>query len=447
MKLIVSWTNNEPTANQRVYATDPTTMQRKLVAEVAAGLSTTDVDLDTLPNGPIAWPSFFTVVSVKDEVESAEASAKVLSIFEEQTAVKFAAVMDAAGKFRPEVLPEFTVKSSSVPDAKFSPDYAHFVVDGAVYQAMGSVSNLFDPRTLASVPNDGYYNVQHAGVEGTPFRGGPGEFFILGDSNDSEKAWKWDGTDLTLISELATGKTGVFYRHTVMGHNGKIYRFGGIGSVADGKLLISTFDTKTNTWEVIREDLVTYQGNGADVYGAIDYNGMLVIMDTTYKRYILIDTKTGDSLTDALDEFAPLSGLTARTIVGGDGVIYALNSAKQLIAIFLSPDGQIDKIEPITGYDEASNATCMALAVTGELVIGTQDGRLVLLDVYSDHSGSRQVLLPDAGWVSSIFRCGNDLTVIAAEKAYHVAIDNYPVTFDVTYEQVRQGATNYIRQI
>lgn len=447
MKLTVSWTNNEPTAAQRVYATDPATKQRKRIAEVAAGLNTVVVDLDTLPNGPIVWPSFFTVVSVKGDVESAEASAKVMSTFEDQMAAKFGAVMDFAGKFRPEVLPDFTVKASSVPDVKFNSTYPHFVVDGSVFQIMGDAANLYNPATLASVPNDGFYNIPLAGsgVEGVPFRGAPGEFYILGDGPASEIAYRWDGTDLWPVADMTEGKTNASYRHSVMGHNGKIYRFGGIGSVDAGKLLISVFDPKARSWEVIRQNHVAYQGNGADIFGAIDHNGILVIVDITYKRAVVINTNTGALSTTGFDEFAPLNGLTARTIVGGNGVIYALTSAKQLTGIFLK-GGQIEKIELITTYDNAAYATCLAQAVTGELVVGTQDeGKLVLIDPVAKTFRVNQI--PGGKWINAIYRHGNDLTVIDVEKAHHIAFEKYPVTFDVTYEQVRQGATNYIRQI
>lgn len=447
MKLQVSWKNNEPTAAQRVYATDPATKLKKRIAEPAAGAESIEIDLATLPNGPIVWPSIITVVAVKGDTESAEKSAKVLFVDEGTLPGKFAAVMDVAVKGRPAELPVLTVKGSAVPDAKFNSTYAHFVVDGALYQNIGGASNLFDLATVASVPTTPELNVDLTGKEGTPVRGINGEFFVLGDGfADSEKAWEWKDGALTLVAELTEGRTAANFRHTVVGRNGKIYRFGGIGSVDNGKLLISVFDRAGETWEVIRQDAVAYQGNGADVFGAIDYNGMLVILDITYKRYVTINTKTGAIHADAFDEFAPLSGITARTIVGGNGVVYALTGAKQLTAIVLAADGSIEKIEAAHTYEDAGYATCLALAVTGELVVGTQDeGKLVLIDpVAKTH---RVFQIPGGKWINSIYRHGTGLTVVDVEKAHHVDFENYQLTFDAAYDQAQLGATNFYRQV
>lgn len=447
MKLQVSWKNNEPTAAQRVYATDPATKLKKRIAEVGAGLETIEIDLATLPNGPVVWPSIITVVAVKGDTESAEKSAKVLFVDEGNVPGKFAAVMDVAVKGRPAELPVLAVKGSTVPDAKFNSTYAHFVVDGVLYQNIGAASSLFDLATVASVPTTPELNIDLTGKEGTPVRGINGEFYVLGDGYaDSEKAWEWKDGALTLVAELTEGKSAATYRHTVVGQNGKIYRFGGSGSVDSGKLLISVFDPVAKSWEVIRQDAVNYMGMGNDVFGAIDYNGMLLIIDTTYKRYVTINTKTGALHADAFDEFAPLTGLTARTIVGGNGVVYAVTGAKQLTAITLAADGTIEKIEAAHTYADAGYATCLALAVTGELVVGTQDeGKLVLIDPVA--KTSRLFQIPGGKWINSIYRHGTGLTVVDVEKAHHVDFENYQLTFDAAYDQSQLGATNFYRQI
>lgn len=444
MKLNVTWKNNALACNQYVYATETKTGKRKRIAEVAPGLEAATIDLDTLPNGPIIWPAIITVCAVNGGGESKDRSAQY--IFNSPIAMPgaFAEIMSAAMRTRPDVLPSPELVDTYTASVKYDAGRAHFMLEGYLFQNVAGKGTLFDPTLLQEVPMVDPYRIDTGTKEGMTFLGADGNLYYIGTGyNNSETVWKWTGAALSEVANLPN-KTNLTYRHLFNGADGKIYCLGGYQCVKNGRFYYAVFDPATNTLEIKTEESRSYTGNGAGFTGAIDYNGIIVMVDTVYRHVVTIDTRTGQHHASQLDSVTVLGSRNSRTVIGGDGVVYFAGSTKDLTAVFLNTDtGQYSHMEIVTDFkEEEGYAACIAQAVTGELVIGfSKNGAVVFFDPIK--RTKRRMTIPGAIWVASIFRHDKGLTAATDNVIAHIDFA-YQWTFDKSYEQSQIGATNYV---
>lgn len=444
MKLIVTWKNNAPDCNQRVYATETKTGKRKRIAEVAPGLEEVSIDLNTLPNGPIVWPAIITVCAVNGGGESKDRSAQY--IFNSPIAMPgaFAEIMRAALRSRPETLPQPELVDTHTGSAKYDASRTHFMTGGYLFQNVAGKGTLFDPTLLQEVPLVDPYRIDTGTKEGLTILAADGNLYYIGTGyNNSETVWKWNGSTLTEVANLPN-KTNLVYRHLFNGADGKIYCLGGYECVKNGRFYYAVFDPATNDLEIKTEESRNYTGNGASFTGAMDYNGIIVMVDTTYRHVVTIDTRTGEQHAGQLDSTTVLGSRNSRTAIGGDGVVYFAGPTKELTAVFLNTDaGQYSHMEVVTDFkDEEGYAECIAQAVTGELVIGfTKNGAVVFFDPIT--RTKRRMTIPGAIWVASIFRHDKGLTAATDSVIAHIDFA-YQWSFDKSYEQSQIAATNYM---
>lgn len=443
MQLNVTWKNNAPEFPHRVYATISRTGQRKRLIEVAPGIDEVSINLLTLPNGPIEWPAIITVSSVNGSAESKDKSAQI--IFNTPTALPgaFAGIMRTAIANRPDVLPEPQIVDSYTPSEKFDGTRPHFMIDGYLFQNVLGKGTLFDSTMLTEVPTPPPYNMMTGNKDGVTVLASNGQLYYFGFLANSETVWKWDGANFIEIANLPV-KTNVSYRNVFNGADGKVYCLGGYGCVKNGKFQYVVFDPKTNTLEVRQETSKNYISDGSSFKGGIDYNGVIVYIDTTFRYVITIDTRTGLVSTADLDGTVPMSVGGTRNIVGGDGVVYFSGSNKEIIAATINTEtGVFSHVSKVAEFKEESGYPwCIAQTVTGEFAIGfTKDGVIIFFDPVT--RSQRRMVIPGALWITSIFRHDKGLTAITDSGAVHIDFA-YQWSFDRSYEQSHIASTNHV---
>lgn len=446
MKLKVTWKNNEPSANQRVYHITPETKAKRNLAEVAPGLESIEIDLAALGGDPLTWPGIITVVAYNGDTESAPMTS---THYITDSDLPGPAVMKDALTHLKAVIgqepPIAVIKTTTPMTENFGGGSCHVLFAGVLLTSTDTGVLAFDPVTLAPVAVPAELNAVLPSVQNIPFVTPDGRLLFLGDGYfDNDKVWEWKDGALTKIAEAAV-RNEANYRYAYMGNNGKVYRFGGIDTIVDKKLMYSVFDPATNTVESFK-DATDWQGNGTDLKGSIDYNGIIVLADTTYHSALIIDTNTGIVTVEDQDESIFLASASYRTQIGHHDLVLFANSAKRVMAVSYDqnkPDAGIFK--ELVSLGNVGQATCSALVNSGEVVFGTDDGKLVFIDVVDGVAMTRVEALPDGKYVSNIIRHDGGFTVATIEHAYHFSYEGAQHTFDAGFYQSQLGNTNMHR--
>lgn len=447
MKLNVTWKNNEPTAKQRVYHITPETMAKRKLVEVAAGLESIEIDLTTLGGDPLTWPGIITVVAYNGDTESAPMTSTHYIM---DTAMPGPAAMKGAlAHLKQVTMPEppiAVIKTTTPMTDKFGGGSCHVLFEGVLLTSTDNGVLAFDPVTLEPVAVPAELNAVLPSVQNIPFVTPDGRLLFLGDGYfDNDKVWEWKDGTLTKIAESAT-RNEANYRYAYLGNNGKVYRFGGIDTIVDKKLMYSVFDPATNTVESFKDATKEWQGKGTDLKGSIDYNGIIVLADTTYHSALIVDTNTGKVTVEDQDESISLASVSYRTQIGHHDLVLFANTAKKVMAV------SHDQNKPGAGvFNElislgnVGQATCSALVNSSEVVFGTEDGKLVFIDIVEGAVMTRIEAVPDGKYISNIIRVDGGFTVATTEHAYHFVYEGAQHTFDAGFYQSQLGNTNMHR--
>lgn len=447
MKLQVSWKNNEPAAKQRVYHITPETQAKRKLVEVDPGLESIEIDLATLGGDPLTWPGIITVVAYNGDTESAP-MASTYYMMDSAMPVP-SAMKDALAHLMQVTPPEPPVamlKTTTPMTDKFGGGSCHVLFAGVLLTSTDTGVLAFDPVTLEPVAVPAELNAVLPNVQNIPFVTPDGRLLFLGDGYfDNDKVWEWKDGTLTKIAESAA-RNAANYRYAYLGNNGKVYRFGGIDTIVDKKLMYSVFDPATNTIESFQDASKEWQGKGTDLKGSIDYNGIIVLADTTYHCALVIDTNTGTVTAKDHDVSIFLGSISYRTQIGHRDLVLFANTAKKVMAVSydqFKPDAGVFK--ELASLGNVGQATCSALVNSGEVVFGTDNGKLIFIDIVDGAVKTRIESVPDDKYISNIIRVDGGFTVATTEHAYHYVYEGAQHTFDAGFYQSQLGNTNMHR--